>query len=257
MASKAFALFLAVNLVVLGVASACGGSPSCPTPTPSTPTPSTPTPTPTPSAFGRCPRDALKLGVCANVLGLIKAKVGVPPAEPCCPLLEGLVDLEAAVCLCTAIRGNILGINLNLPIDLSLILNYCGKTVPTGFNVAMASRAFLLVALNLVLFFTVASACGKYCPTPSTPSYNTKCPKNALKFAACADVLGLVSAEVGQPPYEPCCGVLGGLADLEAAVCLCTAIKANVLGITLDIPVKLSLLVNYCGKNVPSGFICA
>uniref|UniRef100_A0A0E0CPE5 Bifunctional inhibitor/plant lipid transfer protein/seed storage helical domain-containing protein n=1 Tax=Oryza meridionalis TaxID=40149 RepID=A0A0E0CPE5_9ORYZ len=128
----------------------------------------------------------------------------------------------------------------------------------------MASRAFLLVALNLVLFFTVASACGKYCPTPSTPSttpstpsYYTKCPKNALKFAACADVLGLVSAEVGQPPYEPCCGVLGGLADLEAAVCLCTAIKANVLGITLDIPVKLSLLVNYCGKNVPSGFICA
>uniref|UniRef100_J3LFJ1 Hydrophobic seed protein domain-containing protein n=1 Tax=Oryza brachyantha TaxID=4533 RepID=J3LFJ1_ORYBR len=117
MASKAFALFLAVNLVALiGVASACGGRrPSCPTPTP-TPTPSTPTPTP----------------------ALIKAKVGVPPAEPCCPLLEGLGDLEAAgeaaVCLCTAIRGNILGINLNLPIDLSLILNYCGKAVPTGFK---------------------------------------------------------------------------------------------------------------------------
>ncbi|KAF8687990.1 hypothetical protein HU200_042475 [Digitaria exilis] len=73
-------------------------------------------------------------GVCANVLGLIKAKVGVPPTEPCCPLLEGLVDLEAALCLCTAIKGNILGINLNLPIDLSLILNHCGKTVPTGFK---------------------------------------------------------------------------------------------------------------------------
>jgi hypothetical protein len=54
-----------------------------------------------------------------------------------------------------------------------------------------------------------------------------------------------------------CCSILGGLADLEAAVCLCTAIKANVLGISLDIPVKLSLLVNYCGKNLPSGFICA
>ncbi|CAN6238892.1 unnamed protein product [Urochloa humidicola] len=130
MASKAFALFLAVNLVVLGVASACGGN--CPTPTP---TPSTPsTPTPTPGSFGRCPRDALKLGVCANVLGLIKAKVGAPPALPCCSLLQGLVDLEAALCLCTAIKGNILGINLNLPIDLSLILNYCGKTVPTGFK---------------------------------------------------------------------------------------------------------------------------
>ncbi|PWZ20622.1 proline-rich protein DC2.15 [Zea mays] len=124
MASKAFALFLAVNLVVLGVANAC---------TPNCSGPST-TPTPTPSSFGRCPRDALKLGVCANVLGLIKAKVGAPPAEPCCPLLEGLVDLEAAACLCTAIKGNILGINLNLPVDLSLILNYCGRTVPTGFK---------------------------------------------------------------------------------------------------------------------------
>jgi hypothetical protein len=120
------ALFLAVSLVVFTMASACGGD--CPTP------PSPSTPTPTSASFGKCPRDALKLGVCANVLGLIKAKVGVPPTEPCCPLLEGLVDLEAALCLCTAIKGKILGINLNLPVDLSLILNHCGKTVPTGFK---------------------------------------------------------------------------------------------------------------------------
>ena len=134
MAGKAsIALFLAVNMVVFSVASACGGGcPTPATPTPSMPTPSTPTPTP--ASFGRCPRDALKLGVCANVLGLIKAKVGVPPTLPCCPLLEGLVDLEAAVCLCTVLRANILGIKLNLPIDLSLILNHCGRSVPTGFK---------------------------------------------------------------------------------------------------------------------------
>ena len=134
MAGKAsIALFLAVNLVVFSVASACGGGcPTPATPTPSMPTPSTPTPTP--ASFGGCPRDALKLGVCANVLGLIKAKVGVPPTLPCCPLLEGLVDLEAAVCLCTVLKANILGIKLNLPIDLSLILNHCGRSVPTGFK---------------------------------------------------------------------------------------------------------------------------
>nr|ACG30689.1 hypothetical protein [Zea mays] len=52
-------------------------------------------------------------------------------------------------------------------------------------------------------------------------------------------------------------GLVDGLADLEAAVCLCTALKANVLGINLDVPVKLTLLLNYCGKSVPQGFLCA
>uniref|UniRef100_A0A0E0P2N7 Hydrophobic seed protein domain-containing protein n=1 Tax=Oryza rufipogon TaxID=4529 RepID=A0A0E0P2N7_ORYRU len=62
-----------------------------------------PTPASTPSTgLSSCPRDALKLRVCANVLGLVKAKVGaVAPYEPCCSLLDGLVDLDAVVCLCT------------------------------------------------------------------------------------------------------------------------------------------------------------
>ncbi|KAM0894133.1 hypothetical protein ACQ4PT_024666 [Festuca glaucescens] len=81
---------------------------------------------------GSCPQNALKLHVCANVLGLVKAKIGVP--EPCCSLLDGLVDLDAAVCLCTAIKANVLGIHLNVPIDLSLILNNCGKICPEDFQ---------------------------------------------------------------------------------------------------------------------------
>ncbi|GKA11137.1 14 kDa proline-rich protein DC2.15-like protein [Tanacetum coccineum] len=65
-----------------------------------------------------CPKDALELSVCANVLkdlvhGVVK---GSPPKLPCCTLIKGLVDLEAAVCLCTAIKANILGINLNVPV---------------------------------------------------------------------------------------------------------------------------------------------
>ncbi|XP_027169755.1 putative lipid-binding protein AIR1 [Coffea eugenioides] len=82
---------------------------------------------------GRCPRDALKLGVCANVLGLIGVTIGSPPTLPCCSLLQGLADLEAAVCLCTTIRANVLGINLNVPVSLSLILNNCGRNTPNGF----------------------------------------------------------------------------------------------------------------------------
>ncbi|PNX97759.1 proline-rich protein [Trifolium pratense] len=82
-----------------------------------------------------CPRDALKLGVCANVLnGLLNVTLGQPPVTPCCSLLNGLVDLEAAVCLCTALRANILGINLNLPISLSLLLNICSREAPRDFQ---------------------------------------------------------------------------------------------------------------------------
>ncbi|XP_072964058.1 14 kDa proline-rich protein DC2.15-like [Typha angustifolia] len=135
MASKAsvLALFLAINLL-FAIATA-GDCPPPPAPKPpKPPKPSTTPCPPPPGSYGKCPRDALKLGVCANVLDLIKAKVGAPPKLPCCSLLEGLVDLEAAVCLCTAIKANILGIKLNLPIDLSLVLNYCGKGVPAGFQ---------------------------------------------------------------------------------------------------------------------------
>ncbi|KAG6418785.1 hypothetical protein SASPL_120990 [Salvia splendens] len=82
----------------------------------------------------RCPRDALKLGVCANLLGgLLGVTIGTPPKQPCCSLIEGLADLEAAVCLCTAIKANVLGINLNVPVSLSLLLNVCSKKVPKGF----------------------------------------------------------------------------------------------------------------------------
>uniref|UniRef100_A0A453CP46 Bifunctional inhibitor/plant lipid transfer protein/seed storage helical domain-containing protein n=1 Tax=Aegilops tauschii subsp. strangulata TaxID=200361 RepID=A0A453CP46_AEGTS len=81
-----------------------------------------------------CPRDALKVGACVNALNLVKVQVGRPTALPCCPLLDGLVDLEAALCLCTTLNLNLLGINLTLPIALSLVLNNCGKNVPSGFQ---------------------------------------------------------------------------------------------------------------------------
>ncbi|XP_024993418.1 14 kDa proline-rich protein DC2.15-like isoform X2 [Cynara cardunculus var. scolymus] len=134
----------------------------------------------------------------------------------------------------------------------------------------MASRAFattaLLLTLNLLFFTLVTSTHSpKACPpspkppTPSgTPPKKATCPKDTLKLGVCADLLNdLVHLVVGTPPKTPCCTLIGGLADLEAAVCLCTAIKANILGINLNVPVSLSLLLNYCGKKVPSGFQCS
>ncbi|ESW27635.1 hypothetical protein PHAVU_003G218900 [Phaseolus vulgaris] len=129
-ASSSLALLLTLNLLFFSLVSACG-SYSCPGPNPK------PNPTPSPNPSGSCPRDALKLGVCANVLnGLVNATLGQPPVTPCCTLLDGLVDLEAAVCLCTALKANILGINLNLPISLSLLLNVCSRQAPRDFQCA-------------------------------------------------------------------------------------------------------------------------
>ncbi|KAK4422838.1 proline-rich protein DC2.15 [Sesamum alatum] len=124
MASKnntSIALFLLLNLLFFTLSGACG---TCPGPKPK----------PKPKPTGYCPKDTLKLGVCANLLGgLIGITIGTPPKTPCCTLIEGLADLEAAVCLCTAIKANVLGINLNVPLSLSLLLNVCSKKVPKGF----------------------------------------------------------------------------------------------------------------------------
>ncbi|XP_007052129.2 PREDICTED: 14 kDa proline-rich protein DC2.15 [Theobroma cacao] len=139
MASKSVAttaLLLSLNLLFFSLVTST--SVPCP-PEPKTPKhpPKTNPPSTRPPAAASCPRDTLKLGVCANVLNdLIHLVVGTPPKTPCCPLIQGLADLEAAVCLCTAINANILGINLNVPVSLSLLLNYCGKNVPKGFQCA-------------------------------------------------------------------------------------------------------------------------
>ncbi|CAI0483018.1 unnamed protein product [Linum tenue] len=125
--SSAMALFLALNLLFFSMASA--PTPSAPKPTPPSPT------TPSTGGGGKCPIDALKLGVCADVLAnLLNLKLGSPPVQPCCSLINGLVDVEAAVCLCTAIKANILGINLNVPVSLSLLLNVCNQKLPSGFQ---------------------------------------------------------------------------------------------------------------------------
>lgn len=133
MASKAVAstaLLLSLNLLFFTLVTSTYVP--CPPPPPKSPKPHKPTPSP---AKPSCPKDTLKLGVCANVLkNLLNIVVGTPPKTPCCSLIEGLVDLEAAVCLCTAIKAKILGINLNVPVSLSLLLNYCGKKVPNGFQ---------------------------------------------------------------------------------------------------------------------------
>ena len=108
------------------------------------------------------------------------------------------------------------------------------------------SKIALFLILNIIFFTFVSSN-----PVP----YRKPTCKNALKFKVCANVLDLV--KVSLPQRSKCCGLIKGLVDLEAAVCLCTALKADLLGLKLDVPISLSVILNQCGKKVPSGFKCA
>ncbi|XP_020225127.1 14 kDa proline-rich protein DC2.15 [Cajanus cajan] len=82
-----------------------------------------------------CPRDALKLGECAGVLnGLLNRTLGQPPITPCCSFFNGLLDHEAATCLCTALKANILGPKLNFPFSFNLLLGACSRQVPRNFQ---------------------------------------------------------------------------------------------------------------------------
>ncbi|CAN6236212.1 unnamed protein product [Urochloa humidicola] len=136
--------------------------------------------------------------------------------------------------------------------------------------------ALLLVSTTLLAHLVAPAAACPTCPTPtpppppppktpvpcppppSAPSAPTgKCPVNTLKLLACVDALnGLVHAVVGAKASEKCCPLLSGVADLDAALCLCTAIKAKALGISLVLPIAIEVLVNECHKNVPASFQC-
>ncbi|XP_028766509.1 14 kDa proline-rich protein DC2.15-like [Neltuma alba] len=128
----------------------------------------------------------------------------------------------------------------------------------------MASKPLatsLLLTLNLV-FLTMVTSCAP-CTPPNRlprhhqhrPRHRPHCPIDALKFGVCTNLLNLFNVTVGSPPTIPCCSLITGMVGFEAATCLCTALKANVLGINLNIPISLSVILNNCGMN-NSGFQC-
>ncbi|KAG9160636.1 hypothetical protein Leryth_025297 [Lithospermum erythrorhizon] len=89
------------------------------------------------NATTTCPIDALQLGVCANVLGVLPINLGKVPTKPCCGLIGNLVALEVGACLCTALNLNVLNIlPLNVPIALSLLVDACNLsgTIPSGWK---------------------------------------------------------------------------------------------------------------------------
>ncbi|KAL8478197.1 hypothetical protein ACS0TY_030188 [Phlomoides rotata] len=76
----------------------------------------------------------LQLGACVDVLGgLVHIGIGRSSKDVCCPVLQGLVDLDADICLCTTIKTKLLNLNIILPIALQVLID-CGKIPPSGFK---------------------------------------------------------------------------------------------------------------------------
>ncbi|XP_062075855.1 14 kDa proline-rich protein DC2.15-like [Humulus lupulus] len=143
----------------------------------------------------------------------------------------------------------------------------------------MASKAqvsiALILSLNLVFLTMVSSTCHNgICPPPPSntnmghhghhypsPDYSrATCSLNPLKFGTCSNIIAnnLGNIIFGSPLNSPCCALILGLVDLDAAACLCAALKGNVLGIVnLDVSAALNVILSTCGKSVPSAFQCS
>ncbi|KAL4179837.1 hypothetical protein AMTRI_Chr13g89240 [Amborella trichopoda] len=84
-----------------------------------------------------CPVDALKLGACVDMLGgLVHVGLGVHVADECCPLIQGLADIQATLCLCNSIRMKLLNLKIFVPLALKLLVT-CGMNPPPDFACPM------------------------------------------------------------------------------------------------------------------------
>ncbi|KAK8941490.1 36.4 kDa proline-rich protein [Platanthera zijinensis] len=89
----------------------------------------TPRPPPPPA---KCSLDILKLELCLDVLGGL-VNLGFAPVQSyCCPVIQGLLELEAAACLCAAINLKLLNLNIYIPLALEVLIT-CGKDPPPGY----------------------------------------------------------------------------------------------------------------------------
>ncbi|KAK9271638.1 hypothetical protein L1049_002001 [Liquidambar formosana] len=75
------------------------------------------------------------MGGCVDVLGGVAEYNGLGNSveNACCPLLQGLVEVDAAMCLCTTMRRKLINPNRFIPLALQALAT-CGKIPPPGFT---------------------------------------------------------------------------------------------------------------------------
>ncbi|XP_058742362.1 lipid transfer protein EARLI 1-like [Vicia villosa] len=118
-------------------------------------------------------------------------------------------------------------------------------------SVASITIDLIIVVFALCIFFFTTPSFAQ-APTVSPPSPPPKCPP----LQACVALLPFLGKiGVGIQQAQPCCSIIGGLVEADAVACVCEVVKANVVGININIPVKEVLKV--CEQNVPSFSQCS
>ncbi|AEE84616.1 putative bifunctional inhibitor/plant lipid transfer protein/seed storage helical [Arabidopsis thaliana] len=84
------------------------------------------------------------------------------------------------------------------------------------------------------------------------------CPLNRSDLGICVNVLGLISLTTSN--VARCCSILAGLNNTPlVSVCACEAVRLNILnllGITVNLNLRLNGLLGLCRLPVQPGFNC-
>ncbi|KAG7546571.1 Hydrophobic seed protein domain [Arabidopsis suecica] len=83
------------------------------------------------------------------------------------------------------------------------------------------------------------------------------CPLNQSDLGICVNVLGLINLTTSN--VAQCCSILSGLNAPLVSVCACEAIRLNVLnllGITVNLNLRLNGLLGLCRLPIQPGFTC-
>ncbi|EMS35745.1 hypothetical protein TRIUR3_32024 [Triticum urartu] len=131
---------------------------------------------------------------------------------------------------------------------------------------APSSKLVLLLLAMALTVSTVRGCGGNNCQTPPPSPPPPSCPPpppppsppppstsggSCPDLGVCLSLLSVPIVSLGVSPYEPCCQLLGELAGLDAAACLCDVVVLHGL-----LHVDVVALLNQCKIPCESNYTC-
>ena len=80
-----------------------------------------------------------------------------------------------------------------------------------------------------------------------------QCPLQLVQVAACAPLSIINLGPLTTFLQNLCCGLFGVLTGNQTASCLCVSLKVAVLGLNINLPGAINIVLSACGKNVTIG----